>query len=223
MSTLINDSDLGFVAQLTTFKEKIGDYATVLGLTTPELEAINNDAEYFTFMVMGASSAKDYSKAWTARKDRARKGGAASMGPFPVAVNLDPLPTEVLPGVEKRFSALVASIKTNANYNNDMGIDLGIVASGSEPTIDAPVLTIKKEAGKPVIGFKKGASDGTHIYSRRGSEVDFQFLATDTQSPYVDNRPNLVPGTPEKREYYAYYFKKDETVGDQSAVVSITI
>ena len=37
--------------------------------------------------------------------------------------------------------------------------------------------------------------------TRRDGDTDFKFLARDTVPPYVDNRPMLVPGKPELREY----------------------
>jgi hypothetical protein len=42
-------------------------------------------------------------------------------------------------------------------------------------------------------------------------------------SGLVDNRPNVVPGTPEKREYHAFYFKNDAVVGVQGPTISITV
>jgi hypothetical protein len=122
-----------------------------------------------------------------------------------------------------RFRALVARIKANSNYTNDIGKDLDIVDEQPSPEVTFPELSIKLVGTDPVLSFKKGATDGIRFYSKRGSEVSFSFLATDTQSPYVDNRPNVVPGTPEKREYYAFYFKNDAVVGVQGPTISITV
>jgi len=97
------------------------------------------------------------------------------------------------------------------------------VADHSEPVVNPPLLSVKIVGVSPVISFKKGSTDGVRIYSKRGSETTFTFLATDTQSPYVDNRPNLVLDTPEKREYHAFYFKNDAVVGTQGPPVVITV
>jgi hypothetical protein len=41
------------------------------------------------------------------------------------------------------------------------------------------------------------------------------FLARDTEAPYVDTRPLLVPGQPEQRTYRAIYVGHgDEEVGE---------
>jgi len=53
-----------------------------------------------------------------------------------------------------------------------------------------------------------GKSDGL-----RGDEADFAFLARDTASPYIDNRPLLAPGKPELREYKCVYVQNDAEIG----------
>ena len=44
----------------------------------------------------------------------------------------------------------------------------------------------------------------------------------DTNNPYVDGSPPLVPGTPEVREYRARYMDNDLPVGEWSDVISVT-
>ncbi len=223
MADLVKTDDLGFVAQYNNFSEKIGTYATDLGLTGPEVAAITADSEYLGFTVLGAIKAKEYGQAWTSRKDRMRKGSDVAMGTFPEGVDVSTPPAVVLPGIEKRFRALITTIKAHPAYNNDMGEDLGIVAANSEAEITSPELKVKKDGVNVVISFSKGNNDGASLYSKRGSEVAFTFLALDTKSPYIDTRPNLVPGTPEKREYYAKLFDDSAEHGDASPTVSITL
>lgn len=55
------------------------------------------------------------------------------------------------------------------------------------------------------LDFDKSTSDGVNIYSLRGDEADFTFLARDTASPYMANRPLLAAGKPELREYKCVY------------------
>jgi len=42
-----------------------------------------------------------------------------------------------------------------------------------------------------------------------------------TKTIYKDERPNLIPGQPENRDYYAWFMKKDQKVGQQSDTVSV--
>ncbi len=61
------------------------------------------------------------------------------------------------------------------------------------------------------------------IYGRRGFEKEFKFLALDTFSPYLDNRPKLDSNLTEEREYKVIFFDDDQEVGKMSEIVSITI
>jgi len=176
------------------------------------------------FAITSIDTAKTYAQSWTSLKDNARGGdGTTPIATFPTPVDVTTPPTAVAPGIEGRFRELVRQIKANSAYTQEMGEDLGIVAPEDTTELTAPQLTAKMEGGQPVISFVKSKSDGIRLYSKRSGEDAFSFLAVDTRSPYTDSRPNLILGTPETREYYAYYIKNDEQVGSQSAVVSINV
>jgi hypothetical protein len=66
-------------------------------------------------------------------------------------------------------------------------------------------------------------SDGVHIYCRRSGEKEFALLATDTRSPYTDERPNAPGNSAETREYMAFYFIDDKEVGQPSDIVTLTV
>jgi hypothetical protein len=61
------------------------------------------------------------------------------------------------------------------------------------------------------------------IYSRRGFEKNFKFLALDTFSPYIDNRPKLDSNHEEIREYQVIFFDENQEVGKMSEIASIKI
>ena len=61
-----------------------------------------------------------------------------------------------------------------------------------------PVLSARN--GAVEIAYPKSNLDGVEIRSKRGGESESTLLTHDTKSPYVDTRPNLVPG-PETRYY----------------------
>ena|SRR5947208_13497669 len=63
------------------------------------------------------------------------------------------------------------------------------------------------------LDFDKSISDGVNIYAKRDGDADFIFLARDTASPYIDNRPLLVATKPELREYKAVYVQSDAEIG----------
>jgi hypothetical protein len=223
MSDFVKRTDEGFATQLDNFAVKLPNYATLLGLSAVEIGAVQQDAQIMGGVVGVIEQAKTYSKSWVAYKDLVRNGGAGSLSVFPIPVTIPVPPPTLLPGVEDRFRLMAKRIKGSTNYTTAIGEDLGIEVPESTTDLKAPVLTVKADAGKAVISFKKGLADGVRIYGKRGSETAFTFLAIDTKSPYVDNRPNAVEGVPEKREYYAYLFDDDATVGDQSTIVGVTL
>ena len=53
-------------------------------------------------------------------------------------------------------------------------------------------------------------------------QTAWNFLARDTSSPYIDNRPLATPGTAEVRETMAYGGLNDQQIGLQSDIVSVT-
>ena len=63
------------------------------------------------------------------------------------------------------------------------------------------------------LDLDKSISDGVNIYAKRDGDADFVFLARDTASPYIDNRPLLVATKPELREYKAVYVQSDAEIG----------
>lgn len=120
---------------------------------------------------------------------------------------------------------LTKLIKSIPGYSEDIGEMLGI--EGSELVLALanvkPVLTANYEGLNVVLRFKKQGTQGIKIFSRRGDETEFSFLAIDTESPYIDSRPKLDSMRPEKREYQAIYVYKDEPVGNMSDIVRYTI
>jgi len=120
--------------------------------------------------------------------------------------------------------AAIRRLKASTAYNEGLGAQFGVLAAddSTDMTAAKPVLTATAQlGGVVVIDFVKSKSDGVNLYSRRGADAGFTFLARDTASPYVDNRPLLVEGKPELREYKAMYILDDVETGLPSDIASI--
>src|SRR5437667_3562514 len=86
--------------------------------------------------------------------------------------------------------------------------------NGEENLCSLRFLLFKSGSGGVVeLDFDKSISDGVNIYAKRDGDADFVFLARDTASPYIDNRPLLVTTKPELREYKAVYVQSDAEIG----------
>jgi hypothetical protein len=126
----------------------------------------------------------------------------------------------------KEIRAMRNYLMSLPGYTEALGKEAGLVGAEHSTDYDNLKPTISytlKADGTVVISFKRNKMTGVKIYSRRGDETAFQFLATDTSSPYTDTRANLVEGQPEKREYYAIHILKDEIVGLKSDIMEVTV
>ena len=132
----------------------------------------------------------------------------------------------VPPGVLTRLFDLVSEIKENDAYTETMGLALGIVGSAVPPSQPVPGLKAEVIQGGGCqcvkLSFVKYGHMGVYLESRRGAGA-WEFLAIDTDSPYLDERPLLAAPTPEVREYRARYWDKGTPNGDWTDVVKVTV
>ncbi|HEY5041544.1 MAG TPA: hypothetical protein VIK53_06020, partial [Verrucomicrobiae bacterium] len=120
---------------------------------------------------------------------------------------------------------LAQRIKTSTAYTEVIGDQLNIIGpeDSTDMTQEKPVLNaVVKLAGVVEIGFNKKDAEGVHLYGMRDGEAVFTLLASETHSPYVDNRPLLTAGKPETRQYKAMFFLGKSEIGLPSAVVPAT-
>lgn len=120
-------------------------------------------------------------------------------------------------GALERIAKFIQTIKASPNYTEAIGLQLGIV--GAEDTVeqDRPTFEVKNERGGGScecvkILFRKYGRDGVAVYSRRGGG-DWELLGIDLASPYLDERPLLVPGTPEVRDYRLQFYDDSAPTG----------
>jgi hypothetical protein len=110
-------------------------------------------------------------------------------------------------------------------YTTAIGEDLGII--GDEDDFDAdnfvPEFKGKIMPEGPKLEFGKDQTDGIHIYTRLKGVAEWNFLATDTESPYIDTRALANPNVPEVREYRCRAFISDTEIGQWSGIVSVTV
>jgi hypothetical protein len=126
---------------------------------------------------------------------------------------------------QKNARALAQRIKKSTTYTVAVGNTLGI--EGVEDSVDMsqqkPTLDASPDIGGVVeVGFNKMDAEGVHIYGMRDGDAGFTLLASETHSPYVDNRPLLTAGKPETRQYKAIFFIGKSEIGLESAVVVAT-
>jgi hypothetical protein len=120
---------------------------------------------------------------------------------------------------------LAQRIKSSTGYTTVIGDTLQL--EGVEDSVDMsqqkPTLDATAELGGVVeVGFNKMSAEGVHLYGMRDGDAGFTLLASETHSPYVDNRPLLAAGKPETRNYKAVFFLGKSEIGLPSGVVQTT-
>ena len=89
-------------------------------------------------------------------------------------------------------------------------------------TVTQPTLQgLAKRGGVVEVSFNLLTSEGVNIYSQRDGDSDFKLLSRDTHSPCVDNRPMLVAGKPELRQYKAIFIMDDQAVSQFSDDITV--
>ena len=157
MSSYFIEQNTGeFSKQLTLFAEQLPNYADLLSFDDDEIADAVNDAAYMAWVVKTLASIEGNKVAWTAYELLTRSGSTEVLVlTEPAAPVLTAPPTLVLPGVQKRFSQKAAKAKANNNCSESIQKTLDIYTTPDAPVTTPPELTLKEEAGYPLISFYK--------------------------------------------------------------------
>lgn len=221
----INDQ----IPWLQNFATKLPGYETTLGLNGATVDANVAGCLYAAYVLgQWLPAVRAFGPTSTEAMDLLLSGSGPSVQPLP-PFTPPPLPTGVVavpPGVLTRLFDLVANIKTATGYTDTIGDDLQIIGPEDGTTHDAPDLKVTAQAGttfqNALLRFIKYGHMGVYIESRRNNGP-WEFLTIDTESPYLDERPLLTPGTPEVREYRARFWDKGTPNGEWTDVVKVTL
>jgi hypothetical protein len=130
--------------------------------------------------------------------------------------------TGILASSKRNARALAQRIKKSTGFTPTLGDQLQIngIEDTTDMTQEAPQLDTTVKAGGVVeVGFNKKLADGVHVYEDRTGAGTFNYLASETHSPYVDNRALLTAGKPETRRYKAVFFIGKAETGLESDIV----
>jgi len=218
-------TDLGKADFLDNLALKIGGYETLLGLEPADVTSVQNDAAMFRYILEMQEAYKTFKQSVTGYKNMLRDGAPGTRGPLPEPPVLPAPPTLVPKNIFFRIRNLAARIKASPAYNENIGEDLGIVGDDHRPDILdlKPKLECRLDAGRPLIIWHKGPSEGIDIYVDRQDGAGFVFLATDTKPNYLDT--HVLPEGVESAvyEYKAIYRIDDEQVGQFSDPIRVTV
>ena len=217
------------VIWLENYALKLAIYAPNLIIPPGEMSASMDDAHWCGFVLgLWLPAVRAFAPATTDAVDAVLTGTGPSAVALPIFTAI-PLPGGVVPqkpGALMRVFAMVARIKLDPAYTVAAGTDMGIV--GSEDTVVHSVpkftTTLLQSGGSQVVKltFFKYTHMGVYIESRRNGGA-WELLGIDTESPYMDERALLAPGTPEMREYRMRFWDKGTPNGDWTDMAKVTV
>ena len=213
---------------LNNFKNKLTvALIAKLGLSKEETDALTADTLSFSYCLLLTEAAKTFEHQCVTYQLAMRNGPQeATVIAVPIFSVSGVVPDAVTAGIFNRVSKLVKKIKASANYTNDIGKALGIIGSEMEAKSATdgvmPILSAKVLEGEVQIKYTRGKNDGIRLECRRGAETEFTLVEKINKTVYLDKRPNLIVGKPEKREYRGWFFIGDDGVGVMSAVITVT-
>jgi hypothetical protein len=205
---------------------KIGDWATLYGLSSETVKQVKTDAVIYNHLILAGNQFKSETDEFFAYKKQMTEGnplGTASA--YPV-VTLLPLPAfegTPKPGIEARNTELYNFLKKHPNRTAESLADLGITDASKE-SISPDVLKALGGAkalpdDKVELSFKKQGQKAVRWQMRRGGG-DWGNQLDATESPLIDETPS-VDGKPEKREYRAIYLKGNKPFGQYSDIFTV--
>lgn len=146
-------------------------------------------------------------------------GDAGATPPVPATV---PVPE----GALTRIFDFVQVIKRSPGYTEAIGQDLGILGDEDTGSQTSPTFTARTEQGEDCqcvrMRIKRYGHYATAVYSRRGGG-GWELLGIAGKAVFMDERPLLVAGQPEVREYRMRFWDAGAENGEWSDVKSITV
>lgn len=187
------------VIWLLNIEGKIDTFLTPLGITAAEATTIKGKCSNIRTAISANEAARTAAKQAKENKDTVIK-------------------TE-----EAVLRNAIQSWKLKSTFTPSVAQALGLEAPQQRLNNDEykTQLTAQTFPGKVTINFTKKGVDGVNIYTRLKGQAVFTKLAFDSHSPYEDNRPLAVVGTPETREYMAMGVMDDEEIGQQSDIIEV--
>ena len=206
------------VLWLQNFCTKLPTYQSALALSDDDLAAVLADGGYLIY-VLGSwqGAVRTFAQSATVALDLIARGEGTPALP----VFSPPPPPEGLVAVPNgaltRIFRFIGKLKLGERYTDAIGTDLGITGSGTGPERPVPRFQLqvtRGPAGPAVqLTFFKYGHEAVYVESRRAGGAAEQ-LCLGVVSPCADERPLLVPGQPEVREYRMRYWDKGDANGE---------
>jgi hypothetical protein len=202
-----------FAAQATT-------NGTSLGLVAAQVTQIGTDSDNVAAIVNASQAADDFAKAVTAFRETMFSNEPNLPLPTPPAPpGIIVLPLGSLASIEARTRHYANIIKSSPAYTTDDGVAYGIVSAAPSPP-GTPSITVQAQPASIVrVSISKAGYSLLAVDSKRDGGAWEQIGVSQT-AVFMDDRPPLVAGTSEVREYRVQGMVSNVRTGPVSAVAS---
>jgi len=214
---------------LENFRNKIGGYATALGLTPTQVTDLVGRCDWLRYLLSSwLPAARAWNLACTQAVKLAQTGTSGAAVALPVFTP-PTLPAGVTPQDEGALDFIfdrIAEIKENDDCTDSMCSDLRIIGSEESapdfttlaPELSATINGNQVDLGWTWQGYGKFL-DQCEIHVDRGN--GWQVLTFDTTPGYTDTTP--LPATVTRWKYRAIFRVDDQQVGQWSAELSVAV
>lgn len=218
------------VLWLAHFASQLPLQAAALKLSAEQVADAVADALWLVYLLgPWRTSARAWSRGIAALLEDAQTGTGTTARPLHV-YQAPPLPDGVVPrppGALKRIFQLVQVIKAQPGCTESIRSSLGLKTRPDDRQHLAPQIDLsltRAEASEIVIvRGKRWGHLGLLVEGRRGGG-DWEEVGILGSRQFRDERPLLVPGQPEVRDYRARFWDGSEDLsGDWSPVATITV
>ncbi len=213
---------------LNVFATSIVQYGAALGLSSSEINRIQEIAAAYSYAVDQAGFAKIFSKSLTAWRNSVISGKRPRkpLSPVPVFISL-PAPVGTSTSLILEIRKIVGRIKTSSGYNIGIGTGLNILSPNhvKKPLGELkPIPKVTAVDGYRVrIACEMQGMDALRVEYRRKGEETWTVVAFLTSLPETFYIQPAVMGVPEGGQMRAIFLKKNKIVGQYSNMPSVTL
>lgn len=210
----------------TKFSPNLPSVAAAVEVSAAKVARVTNDAAAFNYLIERNNLVRVYKESESKAKERAFEGNVDEPAPQLPKLNLPDLPAGVTinAGIEKYASNLVRQILDNQNCTPEiealLGIELPDEKDGDE-VLRTDIREIRAELGAIILKASLKGKKAYRVFCLRGTSGIFEAIGDSSQSEFTDDRPNLVAGQPEKRQYKVVLLENNKPVGEFSAIETI--
>ena len=231
-SDFMPTDDQGKASLFSQFATNLPAQFTALNLSATDPDIVQQvlDAARFRALVDFGSVMQGAAQAWTATKDHERDGGDTTPSGQTLPALPPNFPAAVPPGIVPRFRAVVKRVKACTGYTTAIGETLGIERPQSQEAsvmaTDGPQPVLRGrglDTGGAEIKSTKGDAEAVDLYCQRDGDAAPTLLARCLHFPYLDARPLLVAGKPEKRTYTGMFIRHNQPYGRMSASLTVIV